>query len=109
MTTEPVRTWASAEAADVWRQGAARRAQTLAIATERMLDAAALAPGMRVLDVAAGTGDQSVLAAGIVGPNGSILATDISASMLEAASQVAREAGLDNIETSVADASALDL
>jgi len=109
MTTEPVRTWASAEAAEVWRQGAARRAQTLAIPTERMLEQAALKPGLRVLDIAAGTGDQTVLAARVVGPSGSVLATDISASMLEAAAQAAREAGLDNIETHVADAAALDL
>jgi ubiquinone/menaquinone biosynthesis C-methylase UbiE len=109
MTTEPVRTWASAEAAEVWRQGAARRAQTLAVATERMLEQAGLRPGMRVLDIAAGTGDQSVLAARIVGPGGSVLATDISASMLEAAAQAAREAGLDNVDTQVADASALDV
>jgi len=109
MTTELVRTWASAEAAEVWRQGAARRAQTLAIPTERMLEQAALKPGLRVLDIAAGTGDQTVLAARVVGPSGSVLATDISASMLEAAAQAAREAGLDNIETHVADASALDL
>ena len=85
MTAEPVRTWASAEAAEVWRQGAARRAVTLAIATERMLVQAGVQPGMRVLDIAAGTGDQSVLAARIVGPSGSVLATDISASMLDAA------------------------
>ncbi len=38
-----------------------------------------------------------------------MLATDISASMLEAAAQAAGEAGLDNIVTHVADASALDL
>jgi SAM-dependent methyltransferase len=109
MTTEPVHAWASAEAAEVWRQGAARRAQTLAIATEQMLAAAALRPGVRVLDVAAGTGDQTVLAARVVSPSGSVLATDVSASMLEAAAQAAREAGLCNIETHVADASALDL
>jgi len=109
MTTEPVQTWASAQAAEVWRQGAARRAQTLAIATERMLQGASLQPGMRVLDVAAGTGDQTVLAARIVGPSGSVLATDIAASMLEAAAQAAGEAGLDNVDTHVADASALDL
>ncbi len=109
MTTEPVRTWASAEAAEVWRQGAARRAQTLAIATERMLEQAALRQGMRVLDIAAGTGDQTVLAARVVGPSGAVLATDISASMLEAAAQAARDAGLDNVMTHVADASTLDL
>src|SRR5438067_12981712 len=85
MTTEPVQTWASSEAAEVWRQGAARRAQALAVATERMLKGAGVQPGMRVLDVAAGTGDQSLLAARLVGPSGAVLATDISASMLRAA------------------------
>src|SRR5260370_37963622 len=109
MTSEPVRTWASAEAAQIWRQGAARRAATLAVATERMLAGAAIAQGMRVLDVAAGTGDQTLIAARVVGPSGTVLATDISASMLEAAAEAAREAGLDNIVTHVADASALDL
>ena len=74
-----------------------------------MLVQAGVQPGMRVLDIAAGTGDQSVLAARIVGPSGSVLATDISASMLDAAAEAAREAGVDNIETHVADASALDL
>jgi SAM-dependent methyltransferase len=108
-TTDTGRTWGSPEAAEVWRQGAARRAQTLAAATERMLDAAGLVPGMRVLDVAAGTGDQSILAAQRIGAAGSLLATDISASMLDGAAQAAREAGLTNIETRVADASALDL
>ena len=51
------------------------------------MDAAALRPGMRVLDVAAGTGDQTLLAAERIGPNGSILATDISAAMLAGAEQ----------------------
>jgi ubiquinone/menaquinone biosynthesis C-methylase UbiE len=109
MTTEPVRTWDSAEAAELWKRGAARRAQAVAVATEKMLDAAALRPGMRVLDLAAGSGDQSLLAAQIVGPAGSVLATDISTSMLAAAAEAAGEAGLANIETLVADASTIDL
>jgi SAM-dependent methyltransferase len=109
MTTEPVRTWASAEAAEVWKRGAARRARTVAAATEKMFEAARLRPGMRVLDLAAGTGDQTLLAAQIVGPAGSVLATDISPSMLAVAAESAREAGLSNIETLVADASSMDL
>ncbi|HTD76159.1 MAG TPA: class I SAM-dependent methyltransferase [Chloroflexota bacterium] len=109
MTTEPVRTWDSVEAAEVWKRGAARRAQAVAVATEQMLAAAALRPGMRVLDLAAGSGDQSLLAARIVGPAGSVLATDISSSMLAAAEEAADEAGLANIETLVADASTIDL
>jgi ubiquinone/menaquinone biosynthesis C-methylase UbiE len=109
MSTQPARPWESAQAAEIWRQGAARRAQTLALATDRLLDAAALRPGMRVLDVAAGTGDQTLLAAARIAPGGSILATDISATMLAAAEQNVREAGLTNVTTRVSDASALDL
>lgn len=106
---EPVRTWDSAEAAEVWKRGAARRAQAVAVATEKMLAAAALRPGMRVLDLAAGTGDQSLLAAQTVGAAGSVLATDISSSMLAVAEEAARDAGLANIETLAADASTIDL
>ncbi|HLZ29382.1 MAG TPA: class I SAM-dependent methyltransferase [Chloroflexota bacterium] len=109
VTTEPARTWGSAAAAEVWRQGAARRARTLGAVTERMLDAAGVRPGLHVLDVAAGTGDQSVLAAQRIGPTGSLLATDISASMLAAAAETLRAAGLNNVTTQVADASALEL
>ena len=106
MTTS---TWDSAEAAAIWRQGAARRAQILAVANERMFEAVGLAPGLRVLDVAAGTGDQTMLAAQRVGPTGSVLATDISASMLAVVAETAQSQGLANVSTRVADASALDL
>jgi SAM-dependent methyltransferase len=74
-----------------------------------MLGAAGLQPGMHVLDVAAGTGDQTIVAARIVGPSGSVLATDISESMLSVAAHVAREDGLTNVQTLVADAAALPL
>ena len=105
-----VQTWASAEAVAQWQQGAARRAAVLGPATERLLDAACLRPGARVLDLGAGAGEQSILAARRVEPNGTVLAVDVSASMLEAAAQAAREAGLDGIiATHVADISTLDL
>jgi cyclopropane fatty-acyl-phospholipid synthase-like methyltransferase len=103
MTSQPVRTWASAEAVAHWRQGAARRATVLHDATEQMLDAAGLRPGARVLDLAAGSGDQTILAARRIGPSGSVLAVDISASMLAAAEEAFRNAGLSNVETLVSD------
>ncbi|MBV9582039.1 MAG: class I SAM-dependent methyltransferase [Chloroflexi bacterium] len=109
MTTQPARPWESAQAAEIWREGAARRAQVLAQATEQLFDAASLQPGMRLLDVAAGTGDQTVLAARRIGPSGSILATDVSAAMLAGADQNVRAAGLTNVTTLVSDASALEL
>jgi ubiquinone/menaquinone biosynthesis C-methylase UbiE len=43
--------------------------------TQRML-AAAVREGAHILDIAAGTGEQSLLAARNVGPTGSVLATD---------------------------------
>lgn len=101
--------WETSEAVERWRQLAERRARTLGPATERMLDAAAVQRGQRVLDVAAGTGDQTLLAAQRVGPGGSVLATDISARMLEVAADVVRAAGLGNVSTLVSDASALHL
>ena len=48
-----------------------------------MLDLADLRAGDRVLDVAAGTGDSSLLAARRVQPSGRVLAVDISATMLK--------------------------
>lgn len=74
-----------------------------------MLDLAGIGLGNRVLDVAAGTGEQTLLAARRVGANGSVLATDIAARMLAGAAEAARQAGLGNVETRVVDARSLDL
>jgi ubiquinone/menaquinone biosynthesis C-methylase UbiE len=74
-----------------------------------MLDVAEVRTGSRVLDVAAGTGDQTIMAAQRVGPTGYVLATDISAAMLKLAADAAREAGLANVETRVIDAENIDL
>src|SRR5437868_5581419 len=108
-SAEPTRTWESTEAAEMWRQSAPRRAEFLGAATDRMLEAAGIEPGMRVLDIAAGTGDSSLIAARKVGPHGSVLATDISQRMLNVAADLAREAGLINLETLVGDATRLEL
>ena len=52
---------------------------------ERAADLAALAPGNRALDVAAGTGDLAIELARRVGPGGSVIGTDFSEQMLERA------------------------
>ncbi len=101
--------WSSSEMAERWQQDVQRRRQDMAEATQRMLEAAGLGPGDHVLDIAAGTGDQSLLAARIVGSGGSILATDISAEMLTIAARVVQQEGLTNITTRVMDAEQLDL
>src|SRR6266478_9500345 len=101
--------WSSSEMAEHWQQDVERRRQDFAEATQRMLESAGLGPGDHVLDIAAGTGDQSILAARRVGPGGSILATDISAEMLNITAHVAKLEGLTAITTRVMDAQQLDL
>jgi ubiquinone/menaquinone biosynthesis C-methylase UbiE len=44
--------------------------------TERLLRAAGIASGMRVLDIGCGVGDASLLAADLVGPAGSVIGID---------------------------------
>ncbi|MCC6178674.1 MAG: methyltransferase domain-containing protein [Chloroflexi bacterium] len=102
-------TFGSPDVVARWRRGEALRAQALGPATEQLLDLAGLTPGMRILDVAAGTGEQTLIAARRVGPSGSVLAIDIAAPMLEVAAEAAREAGLTNVKTRVMDARSLDL
>src|SRR5436305_3821497 len=50
--------------------------------SERLVQLAGIEPGSRVLDVAAGYGEPSLTAAGRAGPQGGVVATDISADML---------------------------
>jgi SAM-dependent methyltransferase len=64
-----------------------------------MLDLAQIGPGSYVVDVAAGAGEQTLTAARRVGPNGRVLATDISPGILRYARQAADAAGLNNVET----------
>src|SRR6266487_4678068 len=66
--------WSSSEVAERWQQDIERRRVDFAEATQRMLEAAGLEPGHHVLDIAAGTGDQSILAARRVGPGGKLAA-----------------------------------
>ncbi|GCE51322.1 ubiquinone/menaquinone biosynthesis C-methylase UbiE [Thermosporothrix hazakensis] len=101
--------WSSSQTAEHWQQDIQRRRQDFAGATQRMLEAAGLKPGDHVLDIAAGTGDQSILAARIVEPGGSVLATDISAEMLDVAARVVQQEGLNNITTRVMNAEQLVL
>ncbi len=87
------------EAAEAWHRWGPIIEQWLGNATARMLDAARVTDGSRVLDVAAGAGGQSLAAARRVGPSGHLLATDISPTILEYAAKAATDAGLTNVAT----------
>jgi demethylmenaquinone methyltransferase / 2-methoxy-6-polyprenyl-1,4-benzoquinol methylase len=57
------------------------------------VEASGVAPGDRVLDVAAGTGDLARLFAGRVGARGSVVVTDVNAAMLTAGRDRLLDAG----------------
>jgi ubiquinone/menaquinone biosynthesis C-methylase UbiE len=72
--------------------------------SERALALAAPVAGDRVLDVATGTGVAAFLAAELVGPSGSVLATDISEKMVESVRTEAARWGMAHVSTERVDA-----
>ncbi|MEA2780730.1 MAG: hypothetical protein QOK29_2274 [Rhodospirillaceae bacterium] len=96
-------------AARAWNDWGPLLRAWLGPATEIMLDLAKIGPGHRVLDVAAGAGDQTLQTADRVGPAGHVLATDVSKNILTFAAENARKAGHRNIETKVLDGEDLDV
>lgn len=113
MTFDPIRYKTTTrqqweDAAEAWYRWGPTLEAWLGEATGRMLDAAGVAKGSRVLDVAAGAGGQTLAAARRVGSTGHVVATDISPSILTYAAKAAAEAGLTNVETMEADGERLD-
>jgi SAM-dependent methyltransferase len=74
-----------------------------------MLDAIALQPGHRVLELAAGLGETAMLAAELVAPMGSVLVSDQAEAMLAGARARAQSLGLTNLEFKVLNAEWIDL
>jgi len=97
------------DAAEAWHRWGPFIEDWLGAATQRMLDAAGVTAGSRVLDVAAGAGGQSLAAARRAGPTGHVLATDISPTILEYAAKAATDAGLTTISTRELDGEHLDV
>jgi SAM-dependent methyltransferase len=97
------------EAAAAWHAWGPTLEDWLGEATEGMLDAAGVRTGARVLDVAAGSGGQSLTAARRVGPTGEVLATDISPAILRHTAAEADRNGLPNVRTRELDGEELDV
>jgi ubiquinone/menaquinone biosynthesis C-methylase UbiE len=96
-------------AAAGWNNHTAMIHDWLQPVTQMMLDEARIGLGSRVLDIAAGAGDQTFDIARRVGSAGSVLATDISPAILSLAQKNAQIAGLKQITTQVANAESLGL
>ncbi len=91
------------DAAEAWHRWCPTLESWLAESTERMLDAAGVTAGSSVLDIAAGAGGQTLAAARRARPQGRVVATDISPTILTYAAKQAAEEGLTNVETVEAD------
>ena len=74
----------------------------------RYIEAAAVSSGDRVLEVGAGTGEQTLELAARVGPNGAVVATDLSPEMLAIGARRVRDAGFENVQFVAVGVDALD-
>ncbi|MDQ7050631.1 MAG: methyltransferase domain-containing protein [Enterobacterales bacterium] len=97
------------DAAEAWHRWGPLLKRWLGPATQQMFDMANIQPGSSVLDVAAGAGEQTIEAAKRVGPTGSVLATDLSAKILEFAQKSANQEGISWLATRQLDGENLKL
>ena len=91
-------------AAEKWK---AKSAYMGGAVTRALVEYAQPATGMRVLDLATGTGEPGISLAELVGEGGSVTGVDQSAELLEVAAERARKKRLANFEIRQADAHAL--
>ena len=83
--------------------------EQLAPSQKRMLEVAGLEPGEKVIDIACGTGLLTFPVADKVGPTGSVLGTDISGKMVDAARNLADAHTVENTQFERMDAEDLAL
>jgi ubiquinone/menaquinone biosynthesis C-methylase UbiE len=96
--------FARANAAQRWKRQSAAMGRHM---TEAIVAEAKVEPGMRVLDVACGTGEPAISIALLLSGTGLVLGIDISSEPLRLAKQRARERGLANVRFQQADVHSL--
>jgi SAM-dependent methyltransferase len=97
------------EAAPGWVRQQAPLQAFAAPVSHWMIDAVALQPGQRLLELAAGLGETAMLAAELLAPVGGVIVSDQAEAMLEGARQRAIALGLANVEFQVLNAEWIDL
>lgn len=91
------------ETATGWHKWTTLLAQWSDPLTIQMFELAGITSGSHVLDVACGDGSHAIKAAMRVGEGGYVLATDMSEAMIAFATELASEAGLEQMEARVMD------
>lgn len=92
--------------AHAWDISADDRALPTSEPADRMIESLALQPGDRVLELAAGPGSLGATWSRLVGSTGSVVLSDIAPGMVDVARR--RNAALDNVDTAIVDAAAID-
>jgi len=85
------------ESAPFWEKHGPAIRQMFAPVTFALIEEAGIQSGHSVLDVAGGTGEPSLTIAETVGPQGSVISTDVIADMVAAARREAEKRNLANI------------
>lgn len=99
--------WGSAfrlAASQKWRRQSAAMGSAV---TRAIVELAAAQPGMRVLDLACGTGEPAISLASAVGPRGRVVGIDLNGELLEVSRRRAAQRSLTNLSFHPADAHAL--
>jgi ubiquinone/menaquinone biosynthesis C-methylase UbiE len=96
-------------AAAGWKQWWPTFEQGAQVLSNRLIELANVQRGQQVLDVATGIGEPAITAAHRVGPEGRVVATDLSPQMLAIARERASTSGLANLVFYEADAETLDI
>ena len=97
--------WSQAAAA--WRKWRSEFGMQSQAATDLIVEAALVEPGMRVLDLASGSGQPAMSLARAAGPRGTVIATDLVPGMLLGTHQQAATLDYRNVICAAADARAL--
>lgn len=103
MTTPNTADWNSfsrANASQKWRKQSAAMGSGM---TEAIVAAAKVAPGMRVLDIACGTGEPSISIATLLKGTGEVIGVDLSSGSVAIAAERARQHELRNVSFQEAD------
>ena len=97
------------QAASAWHKWIPVINDFVSVATDIMLDQADIKTGSHVLDITAGDGSKSLMAAERVGETGTVLATDLSPAFVKLAQRIAQTQGVKNMTAEVMDAENLSL
>jgi SAM-dependent methyltransferase len=85
------------------------QARMFAPYTARFLEDAGISSGMKVLDVGTGAGDVALLAAGLVGQEGTVLGIDFNPELIDTARARVAAAGVEHVSFVVGDAASAEL